>query len=86
MTIATESVNETEIENENQAGDHQRENENRNVNENENEKEIVATNVEILRIVRGIKSDCTLKKKEFSLKIKYNRRYSKSKKRERERK
>lgn len=55
MTIATESVNETEIENENQAGDRRRENENQNVNGNENEKEIVATNVETHRIVRDIK-------------------------------
>lgn len=57
MTIATESVNETEIENESRAEDHRRENENRSVNGSENEKEIVATNVETLHIVQGIKGD-----------------------------
>ena len=72
MTIATENVNETEIENESQAGDHQRENENRSVNENVNEKEIVATNVETLLIVQGIKGDYTLKRKKRTLIIKRN--------------
>lgn len=59
MTIATESVNETEIENENQAADHRRENENQNVNGNENGKEIAVTNVETPRIVRDIKEQQT---------------------------
>lgn len=52
MTIATESVNETEIENENQAEDHPSEKENQNANENGNEKETGATKEEILRIVQ----------------------------------
>lgn len=56
MTIATESVNETEIENENQAEDHPKEKENRSANVNENEKEIAVTKEETLRIVRDTKT------------------------------
>lgn len=74
MTIATESVNETEIENESRAEDHPRENENRSVNGSENEKEIVATNVETLRIVQGIKGDYV------SERIKKNSRLQKNQK------
>lgn len=55
MTIATESVNETEIENASRAGDHRRENGNRNGNGNA--KEIAATNVETLRIGPDIKQE-----------------------------
>lgn len=53
MTIATESVNETEIENASRAGDHRREN--GNLNGNGNVKEIAATNAETLRIGPDIK-------------------------------
>lgn len=55
MTIATESVNETEIENENQAEDHLNEKENQNASENENGKEIVVMKEETLRIDQDIK-------------------------------
>lgn len=76
MTIATESVNETEIENESQAGDHQRENENRSVNGNENEKEIVVTKEEILRIVRDIKTIIQWEKQQQQKKKKGNEGFS----------
>lgn len=55
MTIATESVNETEIENENQAEDHLNEKENLNANENGNGKEIVVMKERTLRIGQDIR-------------------------------
>lgn len=63
MTIATESVSESEIENVNQAEDHPSGNGNRNGNVNGNESGIVGMNVETLHIAQDIKNENEKKRK-----------------------
>lgn len=71
MTIATESVSESEIENVNQAEDHPSGNGNRNENVNGNESGIVGMNEETLHIAQDIKKE---REKETGQKIQTSKR------------